>query len=428
MKEQKINIILKYGERINYFETYKYKNLNILVEKAYKYFYPLNGEIELFWNNKNLTEYLDKPIGLVFNNQKKVKIIVAKSQFEYYNNNLDTINHKNIKNKIKNRMGMNFLFEKNNSTTNLNISKKFMKSYDILNHSSKINNNNNNINVNKSSNNVLNNNNNYNSFINMKSNFTGKKKLPPIKNINNNNNNNNNNFSSNFNEININEKNINNNNNNILCYICHKNPIVFYCRNDNIFLCNFCYNEKSNHINHKVFYITNDIKKNINNYKEEMIRDLKETEFLYKNLHLLKDKEINIKNWEKTFENILENIKNVSEKLNKKISLNDEFKINNIENNNNSNINTNSFENVDEEYERIRNDLDNINCDDKNNNNPVEIFNRINNNEKQIENLFYNSKKYNKKKEIKEKIEKIYYDINNEIDNVIDVLNKEFEL
>ena len=71
MKEQKINIILKYGERINYFETYKYKNLNILVEKAYKYFYPLNGEIELFWNNKNLTEYLDKPIGLVFNNQKK---------------------------------------------------------------------------------------------------------------------------------------------------------------------------------------------------------------------------------------------------------------------------------------------------------------------------------------------------------------------
>ena len=152
-----------------------------------------------------------------------------------------------------------------------------------------------------------------------------------------------------------------------------------------------------------------------------MIRDLKETEFLYKNLHLLKDKEINIKNWEKTFENILENIKNVSEKLNKKIYLNDDFKI--IDNNNNSNI-----ENVDEEYERIRNDLDNINCDDKNNNNPIEIFNRINKSEKEIENLFYNSKNYNKKKEIKEKIEKIYYDINNEIDNVIDYLNKEFEL
>ena len=153
-----------------------------------------------------------------------------------------------------------------------------------------------------------------------------------------------------------------------------------------------------------------------------MIRDLKETEFLYKNLYLLKNKEINIKNWEKTFENILENIKNVSEKLNKKISLNDDFILNN---NNNSNIN--SIENVDEEYERIRNDLDNINCDDKNKN-PIEIFNRINKSEKEIENLFYNSKKYNKKKEIKEKIEKIYYDINNEIDNVIDYLNKEFEL
>ena len=150
-----------------------------------------------------------------------------------------------------------------------------------------------------------------------------------------------------------------------------------------------------------------------------MIRDLKETEFLYKNLYLLKNKEINIKNWEKTFENILENIKNVSEKLNKKISLNDDF----ILNNNNSN----TIENVDEEYERIRNDLDNINCDDKNKN-PIEIFNRINKSEKEIENLFYNSKKYNKKKEIKEKIEKIYYDINNEIDNVIDYLNKEFEL
>ena len=413
MKEQKINIILKYGEKIYYFETFKYKTLNILIEKAYKFFYPLNGEIELFWNNKNLTEFLDKPIGLVFNNQKKVKIIIKKNQFEIYNNNSDVNNiNNNIKNRIKNRMRMNFLFEKNNSTTNLNIPKKFMKNYDILNN--KYNNNNNDININKSLNNIFNNNNNSN--VNMKSIFNGKKKLPPIKN----NNNFDNNFNSNSNEININE----NKNNNILCYECSKNQIFFYCRNDNIFLCNFCYNEKSKHSNHKVFYITNDIKKNINNYKEEMIRDLKETEFLYNNLYLLKNKEINIKNWEKTFENILENIKNVSEKLNKKISLNDDFKI--IDNNNNSN--TNSVENVDEEYERIRNDLDNINCDDKNNNNPIEIFNRINKSEKEIENLFYNSKNYNKKKEIKEKIEKIYYDINNEIDNVIDYLNKEFEL
>ena len=410
MKEQKINIILKYGERIYYFETFKYKTLNILIEKAYKFFYPLNGEIELFWNNKNLTEFLDKPIGLVFNNQKKVKIIIKKSQFEIFNYDSNNNNNKKSKNKIKNRMKMNFLYEKNNSTTNLNVPKKFIKNYDILNN--KINNNNNEMNINKSLNNIFNNNNNNNSFVNMKSNFNGKKKLPPIKN---NNNNNNNNFNNNSNEN-------NENNNNILCYECFKNQIFFYCRNDNIFLCNFCYNEKSKHFNHKVFYITNDIKKNINNYKEEMIRDLKETEFLYNNLYLLKNKEINIKNWEKTFENILENIKNVSEKLNKKISLNDDFILNN---NNNSNINT--IENVDEEYERIRNDLDNINCDDKNKN-PIEIFNRINKSEKEIENLFYNSKKYNKKKEIKEKIEKIYYDINNEIDNVIDYLNKEFEL
>ena len=408
MKEQKINIILKYGERIYYFETFKYKTLNILIEKAYKFFYPLNGEIELFWNNKNLTEFLDKPIGLVFNNQKKVKIIIKKSQFEIFNYDSNN-NNKKSKNKIKNRMKMNFLYEKNNSTTNLNVPKNFMKNYDILNN--KINNNNNEMNINKSLNNIFNNNNNNNSFVNMKSNFNGKKKLPPIK--NNNNNNNNNNFNNNSNEN-------NENNNNILCYECFKNQIFFYCRNDNIFLCNFCYNEKSKHFNHKVFYITNDIKKNINNYKEEMIRDLKETEFLYNNLYLLKNKEINIKNWEKTFENILENIKNVSEKLNKKISLNDDFILNN-------NNNSNTIENVDEEYERIRNDLDNINCDDKNKN-PIEIFNRINKSEKEIENLFYNSKKYNKKKEIKEKIEKIYYDINNEIDNVIDYLNKEFEL
>jgi len=408
MKEQKINIILKYGEKIYYFETFKYKTLNILIEKAYKFFYPLNGEIELFWNNKNLTEFLDKPIGLVFNNQKKVKIIIKKSQFEIFNYDSNNNNNKKSKNKIKNRMKMNFLYEKNNSTTNLNVPKNFMKNYDILNN--KINNNNNEMNINKSLNNIFNNN---NSFVNMKSNFNGKKKLPPIKN------NNNNNFDNNFNN---NSNEINENNNNILCYECFKNQIFFYCRNDNIFLCNFCYNEKSKHFNHKVFYITNDIKKNINNYKEEMIRDLKETEFLYNNLYLLKNKEINIKNWEKTFENILENIKNVSEKLNKKISLNDDFILNN---NNNSNIIT--IENVDEEYERIRNDLDNINCDDKNKN-PIEIFNRINKSEKEIENLFYNSKKYNKKKEIKEKIEKIYYDINNEIDNVIDYLNKEFEL
>ena len=71
-----IKIILNYNGKDISISLNTFIKLNIVKQKAYQLFYPIKSDIKLKYNNKDLSYFLDQPIGLLFENKTKIKITI----------------------------------------------------------------------------------------------------------------------------------------------------------------------------------------------------------------------------------------------------------------------------------------------------------------------------------------------------------------
>ena len=71
---QKITITLEFNGNSFRISTYKYKPISLLRDKAVKHFYPLRNQICLFYMNKNISRFEEKPIGFFFKTQNAATI------------------------------------------------------------------------------------------------------------------------------------------------------------------------------------------------------------------------------------------------------------------------------------------------------------------------------------------------------------------
>lgn len=327
--QQKIKITLEYNGNSFTISTYKYKPISFLEEKVYRHFYPIRNKICLFYMNKNLNNFEEKPIGFFFRSQHAATIQI-KDVFAIQN-----------KSYIKQR--------KNSFDTNITMNNS-------VNHSSIHNN---------SSLNIL-------PYIH---------KPKKVKNI--------------FQEISI----------DMLCFSCHTENVRFYCRNCNKFICLSCASDKP-HSEHKVFQIKNDYQENISSYKEKIITELTQTKNLISNISFLNNKKVDIEKWEKNLSCSIDNISNVSNKLQSSVpSTNFEDR--------------NSFG---KEYEKAKSKLNSIQIDKYKD--PFELFEIINKSEKTINNIFHDSIAYNKKEIMKRRIQNIYDEVSAEIDLILKKMKK----
>ena len=69
-----ITIILNYNNKNLSIVVKRFKKLEIIKEKAYQLFFPIKSDIQLKYNNKDLSSFLDQSIGLLFENKEKVKL------------------------------------------------------------------------------------------------------------------------------------------------------------------------------------------------------------------------------------------------------------------------------------------------------------------------------------------------------------------
>lgn len=77
---QDIKITLEYNGYKLSVTTKKFKQLFTIKEKAYKLFFPIKGDITLYYKNQSLDKYIEKPIGFFFKSQGAVTIQVRKNE------------------------------------------------------------------------------------------------------------------------------------------------------------------------------------------------------------------------------------------------------------------------------------------------------------------------------------------------------------
>ena len=405
MSNDIIKIVLSYQNQTYQIEVQKYKKLKSLKEKAYKLFYPIKYELELKYNNKSLTKFLDQSIGMLFSEKSFIRIVAQA---------LPGVNRSmKLKPKIKiagplspSNKNNNKSIEKNNRKeidTSVNI-KELISNNDNLN---SINSNNNSHRTYKNSgkikteSNTSNNSNNKNKNkldfyeeLNLKKN--GRKKLPPIKTENNENE----------------EMNNKQQNNDIIafnnCSECLYGATSVYCRNCNKFLCLDCSN-KNHYIEneHKLIEIDDNEKINVNRFKEEINKELFNALNSFDNCGLDNEGDtIDTEGERKNFEKLINNLTDVAIGMKESINLDEEY-------------NNEDKERIEDELNNIKNELNNENYEEKNNEDGFKFFKELNAKEKNINKLM---KEYNCNSTAEfmdYKIQKLFGDIEDEIDKVI---------
>ena len=359
-----MTIILNYNNKNLSIVVKKFKKLQIIKEKVYQLFYPIKSDIQLKYNNRDLSSFLDQSIGLLFENKGKVRL-----QIDPIIGSKRQINRKNKTNSKKNIFNNNIeLYIQPSSDRYKSIQTERFTDID-----------------NKSLSPVS---------------TSRKQLLPPI--IKNNNK--------------TPYKNLNNlEGNNIkikydissytLCRECLTNETKHYCRKCNKFICSNC--NKKKHKNHLLLKIdiTNEIT-NIEKYKIEIINKLCFALNHLDNLDNIKNNEINEEEWKKKYNEAVNNLASIAQEQKDEIKKNKNNKSNN--NNTNNNINQNEYQkrlNKNVEY------LNGINI--STNKDPFELFNEINRRERIINQTL---KERNNKTNI---IEKMFIDIENEIDFIL---------
>jgi hypothetical protein len=264
-------------------------------------------------------------------------------------------------------------------------------------------------------NNIIHNNNNknnnnkgdkFNYYENLNLKVNGKKKLPPIKKDKENDNN----------KLNNNDYDIIAFNN---CSECITNITSEYCRNCNKFLCLNCANENhSNDAIHKLIEIDNNEKINISRYKEELNKDLYSALNNFNNTTLDgNDNNIDIDNSQNNFEKLINMLVDSAKETKEKIYGNANYIFNANENKKNAEIKIN----------KINEELNSIDYE-KNEENNLYVIKELYLKDKTINRLKKDYECNNKDEYAKNKVENLFGEIEDEIDNVMYELEEELNI
>jgi len=399
MSSDIIKVALAYQNQTYQIQVQKYKKLKSLKEKAYKIFYPIKYELELKYNNKSLTKFLDQSIGMVFSEKSFIKIVAH--PLPGVNRSLKLKPKIKIASTLSPTKNANKSIEKNNRKeidTSVNI-KEIMSRNDNI---SSINTHRSNTlgklktesNANNKSNNKNKNKLDFYEELNLKKN--GRKKLPPIKTEN----------------IENEEMNNMHSNNDIIafnnCSECLYVLTSVYCRNCNKFLCLDCSNK--NHYlesKHKLIEIDDNEKINVNRYKEEINKELYSAFNSFNNCGLDNEGDtIDTEGEKKNFEKLINNLTDVAMGMKESINLDEEFY-------------NEDKDKIGNELNNIKNELNNENYEEKNNDDGFKFFKELIEKDKKINNL---KKEYNcnsTAEYIDNKIQKLFGDVEDEIDKVL---------
>ena len=456
--KESIQIILNYDNRSIVVELKKYKTLEDIKEKVYELFYPVKNKISLYLNNKNLEPLIDQPIGYIFSGKSLVNLKVLNegvidSPYKLVKRFQDT----NIINDVTN-VYSRLNFQKSANKTNM--ASLLNDKYDIdIDNNSKLSNNirknikekslilsknklillkselnkNNNDNHNYKNKKLLASNSadNLDIFNQYNKNNIIKGKLPPItqKNINKKLNIDIVSKKSN-NRINSTKNKKNKNMNNILynkCNNCFINKISTYCRKCDLFLCHNCStNKKSTHQEHKSNFIDLDIynnPSNITKYKDILITDFNKWQNFFKNLdkknldtiYENKKKELNKFSYENIINKLDEDVQNLVKKANNMKSSMKQFEFN---------------EHVNDDEQRVKEICDNEKkvlkkfdvYEYKSQFQPFFVLNKF---ERNMAKYFNNYEASNDQRiYIKSQIELMFDNVENEVDNVLEDIEK----
>ena len=363
-----MTIILSFNNKNLSIIVKRFKQLEYIKEKAYQLFYPIKSDIKLKYNNKDLSSLLDQSIGLIFENKGKVKLEIEA---------IIGTKRQLIK-KIKLNSQKN-IFNNMNNIPELNIP-NIQDPPDITDR--------------------------YKSIqaeslptINLKTlnnSSSTKKKLPPIKNKNN--------------KIKIKIDILSYK----LCRECLTNETKYYCRQCNKFICIKCNNKK--HKNHLLLESDiNNEKRNVDIYKEAIINKLCLVINNLDNIDNIQTNEISMEEWKNKYNEAINNLTRIAQEQKEELK--------NNKNNNKKNINDNDNNDKNEFLQRLKDEkelLNNIVI--STGKDPFELFNDINKRERIINQTIKKGKnKINK-------IEEMFINIENEIDNVLFELEEQINV
>ena len=451
--KESIQLILNYEARSVIVEFKKYKTLEDVKEKIYDIFYPIKNKINIYSNNKNLEPLLDQPIGYIFAGKSIVNLkIVDMDKIEspyklvkrfkvsniiedvtnVYNRlnfqkspNKINISSPNTNNKINDQKSKNLhkLVRKPTlllSKNNLISLKSELNKQDIIDIDNK------NQKLIKS-----------NSVDNLEVlNFTGKRnnlktKLPPITLKNSNNKNKHFKIDVVPNKINLRLNSTKNNRSqsmkNILynkCNNCFINKISSYCRTCDAFLCPNCStNKKSLHQEHKESLINLDLNKNpenISEYKDILILNFTKGINYFDNIEInsKKNKSKNKKeklDYDSIITKLGENLNNLVTKANEMKNSMKEFHFD-------KNVNDDE-EKVKEICDNEKKVLKNFNVNEYQSQfQPFFVLNKF---ERNMAKYFNNYEASNDQRiYIKSQIELMFDNVENEVDNALDDIEK----
>lgn len=273
-----ITVILNYNNKNLPIVVKKFNKLYNIKDKAYHFFYPIKTDIKLKFNNKDLSSFLDQPIGLILENREKVKI-----QVEPVLGSKRPLIRKIKLNSQKNLFNENSEIKIPESPIT-NDRYKSIKTEALPK-------------------------NNIKSF----SPTSIKKKLPPLK-------------IKNKMKIDISSFKI--------CRDCLTNDTKYYCRKCNKFICDNCRNKK--HKNHPLLDI--DISSdgsNIAKYKEELINKLCFAINNLDNLDNIQMNEISVEEWNKKYTDGINSLTQIAKDQKDELKYNKNKKDNNKSNSSN---------------------------------------------------------------------------------------------
>ena len=422
--KQTIQLVLTYhGHSINV-ELKKHKTLLDVKQKIFNLFFPIKHDINIYVNNKNLESLNTRPIGYIFSGQTLVNLKVVdvdenNTPFKINKRFQDSSNKTNnlMVNFSKNTLFFHKRGNKINSSENNKSSKRHNKSV-MLNKNKllllKTDLYKNNISINYTDKTKRLYNRCSVDTINTKQFSTKIMKLPPIH-----------------------QKNPKNHKNNIIivynkCNECYISNISIYCRICNKFLCNNCaLNKKGYHIIHKgdfIILVQDSNKANIKLYKNIINMQLKDSLSFFNNIgknkkeNKYEENKNNENNNNNNF-NYIEIIINISNKIYKLVDQTTEMNNSLKEIDNNQTEDNLKSQKIEQICENEKNILKNLNVYEYMS--PFQPFFILNVYEKNMIKYFNEyGVKNDERKYIKNQIELLFENIENEVDNALMEIDK----
>lgn len=451
--KESIQLILNYETRSVVVEFKKYKTLEDIKEKVYDIFYPVKNKINIYLNNKNLEPLLDQPIGYIFSGKSIVNLKIINEdkiespyklvkRFKVSNIIEDVTNVYNRLNFQKSPNKTNATSQNNNNIINdqksKNLRKLIRKPTLLLSKNNLISlkselNKEDTIDIDNKNQKLIK----CNSVDNLEIlNFSGKRnkiknKLPPI--ILKNSNNKNKHFKIDVfpkkinSRINSTKNNQSQSMKNILynkCNNCFINKISSYCRICDAFLCLNCsMNKKSLHQEHKENLINLDLnknKENITKYKDILFQNFTQGNNYFDNIEInsKKNKSKNKKekfDYDSIITKLGENVNNLVTKANEMKNSMKEFQFD-------KNVNDNEIK-VKEICDNEKKVLKNFNVYEYQSQfQPFFVLNKF---ERNMAKYFNNYEASNDQRiYIKSQIELLFDNVENEVDNALDDIEK----